>query len=68
MVKRAVFCVFVVVLIFSLSGCATFERGMAVFYVAPNGSDTNAGTKAETFLTLDQARITVREQLQAGQP
>jgi hypothetical protein len=38
----------------------------AEFYVAPNGSDTNAGTKDKSFATLDAARDTIRKTRSAG--
>jgi hypothetical protein len=33
----------------------------AQFYIAPNGSDTNSGTKEQPFATLERARDVVRE-------
>jgi hypothetical protein len=46
------------------------EAAMSVrleFYVAPNGSDTNAGTIEAPFATLARARDAVREMLRARQ-
>ncbi len=39
----------------------------ADFYVAPAGSDANAGTKASPFATLERAREAVRSLKQTGQ-
>jgi hypothetical protein len=50
-------------------GLATVA-GRADFYVAPNGSDTNPGTKARPLATLEAARDAIRHQRQAaaGEP
>jgi hypothetical protein len=40
----------------------------AEFYVAPTGSDTNPGTKASPFLTLERAQTAVRAQKATGLP
>jgi hypothetical protein len=67
MIKKTVFCVLVMTLALSMYGCVAFKHREAAFYVAPDGNANNPGTKAKPFLTLDQARIAVRRQLQAGQ-
>jgi hypothetical protein len=38
----------------------------AEFHVSPNGNDTNTGTQAKPFATLERARDAVRELKQAG--
>jgi len=44
------------------AGCA----GTGEFYVAPDGNDDNAGTKAKPFATLERARDAVRAAREAG--
>ena len=38
----------------------------AEFHVSPNGNDTNTGTQAKPFATLERARDAIRELKQAG--
>ena len=40
----------------------------AEYFVSPTGSDTNAGTKAAPFLTLEKAKAVVRTRIAAGVP
>jgi hypothetical protein len=40
----------------------------AEFFVSPAGSDTNAGTKAAPFLTLDKAKEAARTRISSGLP
>ncbi len=40
----------------------------AEYFVSPTGSDTNAGTKAAPFLTLEKAKAAVRTRIAAGVP
>ncbi|HQF38817.1 MAG TPA: right-handed parallel beta-helix repeat-containing protein [Opitutaceae bacterium] len=40
----------------------------AEYFVSPNGSDTNAGTKAAPFRTLEKAKAAVRTRIAAGVP
>lgn len=42
------------------------EGAGAVLYVSPNGSDSNAGTEAQPFLTLEQARNAIRAMKQGS--
>ncbi len=37
------------------------SASLADFYISPDGSDTNPGTQARPFQTLNQARLAVRE-------
>jgi hypothetical protein len=47
------------------AGMATPSGGTEL-YVAPNGSDTNPGTKAQPFATLSRAQAAVRQLVAAG--
>ena len=47
---------FIVALLLTRPGLAVTE-----FFVAPNGSDANAGTKAKPFATLERARDAIRK-------
>lgn len=40
----------------------------AEYFVSPNGNDTNAGTKAAPFRTLEKAKAVVRATIKAGVP
>lgn len=44
-----------------LAGAASGPAGEASFYVAPQGDDTNPGTQARPFATLEAAREAVRK-------
>jgi len=46
--------------IIGLAMASAFGASAADFYVAPGGSDTNAGTQAEPFATLEGARDALR--------
>ncbi|MCL1919687.1 MAG: hypothetical protein FWG50_01200, partial [Kiritimatiellaeota bacterium] len=52
-----------------LAGCGDQqwdERYVFGFYVSPQGSDTNVGTKKAPFATLERARDEVRAARQTG--
>lgn len=48
-------------LYFLLSGCTS-----KVFYVSPDGSDQNPGTKAKPYLTIQKAQEAIRAELAKG--
>lgn len=60
--------ILILLALFVLIGCLPVTGAMAVepesagavLYVSPNGSDSNAGTEAEPFLTLEKARNAIR--------
>ncbi len=53
------------ILLSSLRLCFTASASTTALYVAPDGSDANAGTKAKPFATLERARTEVRRRKQA---
>lgn len=55
-------------LLLLLPGGAAEETGSIVFHVAPGGKDTNPGTKALPFASLEKARDAVRARQERGKP
>lgn len=53
-------------LVFASFAIAAEGNGSVEFYVAPNGSDGNPGTKDKPFATLEKARDAVRQRKNGG--
>ena len=51
-----------------LLGIGVGLSGAAEYYVAPNGSDSNPGTQAKPFGTLERARAEIRNLKREGKP
>jgi len=56
---------FLIFLIIFLIGCKSNTNTLE-YYVAPNGSDDNPGTKDKPYATLEKARDEVRKKLKSG--
>ena len=53
--------IFILISLIILISCSS--QNTVEFYISPNGSDANPGTKSEPFQTLEKAKEAVREQL-----
>ena len=57
---------FLVVIVLACTVLTVARPARADFYIAPNGDDTNPGTKQEPLRSIAEAQQRVREQVQAG--